>query len=115
MRLTAVLLIPALLFAAIEIALRICGFGYSTKFFEGTGDGKTLTTNQKFAWQFYGPSKATSPTPALFPKEKDRGTARIFVLGESAAAGTPDPAFGFARQLELMLGHNYPSNRFEVL
>ncbi len=114
-RLALAFLVPALLFALVEAALRICGYGYSTKFFEATGDGKTLTTNQKFAWQFYARGKATSPIPLLFAKQKSPGTARIFVLGESAAAGTPDPAFGFARQLELMLREQYPSNRFEVI
>ena len=114
-RLAIVVLAPTLLFALLEAALRVGGYGYSTKFFEDTGDGKTLTTNQKFAWQFYARGKATSPTPLLFTKEKTPGTARIFVLGESAAAGTPDPAFGFARQLELMLREQYPSNRLEVI
>lgn len=114
-RLTASTVVPLLLFGFIEIALRIFGYGYSTRFFEETEDRKTLTTNWKFAWQFYPRKTATSPTPILFPKEKAPGTKRIFILGESAAAGTPDPAFGFARMLELMLREQYPTNRFEVL
>ena len=114
-RITAAVLVPALLLALIEIALRVGGYGYSTKFFEDTGDGKTLTTNQKFAWQFYSRAKATSPTPLLFAKQKSPGARRVFILGESAAAGTPDPAFGFGRQLELMLRAQYPGDRIEVL
>jgi len=106
---------PFLLLGLIELTLRVCGYGYSTKFFEETGDGKTLTTNWKFAWQFYPRKTATSPTPILFAKEKAPGAKRIFILGESAAAGTPDPAFGFARMLELMLREQYPTNHFEVL
>jgi tetratricopeptide (TPR) repeat protein len=98
-----------------EGTLRLFGYGYSTKFFEETGDGKTLTTNPKFAWQFYPRKTATSPTPLVFTKEKAPGAFRIFILGESAAAGTPDPAFGFARMLNLMLREQYPGNRFEVL
>ena len=108
-------MVPLVLLSLIEITLRLFGYGYSTKFFEETGDGKTLTTNWKFAWQFYPRQNATSPTPILFSKEKAPGTKRIFILGESAAAGTPDPAFGFARQLELMLRDDYPGNRIEVL
>jgi tetratricopeptide (TPR) repeat protein len=115
MRIVASVLVPVVLLAVIEGALRIFSYGYSTKFFEKADDGKTLTTNWKFAWQFYPRKTATSPTPILFPKEKAPGTKRIFILGESAAAGTPDPAFGFARMLELMLREDYPTNRFEVL
>ncbi len=114
-RLIASVVVPLVLLGLIEITLRLCGSGYSTRFFEDTGDGKTLTTNQKFAWQFYSRAKATSPVPLLFPKQKAAGTFRIFILGESAAAGTPDPAFGFARQLELMLSEQYPAQRFEII
>src|SRR5215212_2918917 len=114
-RLIASVVVPLILLGVVEFALRLCGYGYSTKFFEDTGDGKTLTTNQKFAWQFYSRAKATSPVPLLFPREKAAGTFRIFILGESAAAGTPDPAFGFARQLDLMLVEQYPAKRFEVI
>ncbi len=114
-RLIAGVVVPLVLLGLVEITLRLGRFGYPTRFFEGTGDGKTLTTNQKFAWQFYSRAKATSPVPLLFPKEKAAGTFRIFILGESAAAGTPDPAFGCARQLELMLGEQYPGKRFEVI
>ena len=73
-----------------------------------------MTTNPKFGWQF-STRRNTSPGPLRFQKEKPPGTRRIFILGESAAAGAPDPAFGFARMLELMLPESYPSNRFEVL
>lgn len=115
MRLMAILLVPALLFTLIEVTLRLSNYGYATTFFVSTGDGNSLTTNQKFAWQFYGPAKATAPTPTILTKTKEPGAARVFVLGESAAAGTPDPAFGFSRQLELMLRHRYPSQRLEVI
>ena len=43
------------------------------------------------------------------------GTVRIFVFGESAAFGTPDPAYSFSRILELMLQAQYPQTRFEVI
>jgi tetratricopeptide (TPR) repeat protein len=114
-RLAASVLVPALLLALGEIALRVVGFGYSTNFFQETGDGKTLTTNWKFAWQFYPRQTATIPIPIVFSKQKPSGTKRIFILGESAAAGTPDPAFGFARMLDVMLQDAYPSNHCEVL
>jgi Tetratricopeptide repeat len=47
--------------------------------------------------------------------EKPVGTYRIFVLGESAAMGDPDPAYGFSRYLAAMLGERFPTMRFEVV
>jgi tetratricopeptide (TPR) repeat protein len=40
---------------------------------------------------------------------------RIIILGESAAAGTPEPAYGFGRILERMLQHRYPQRRIQVI
>ena len=42
-------------------------------------------------------------------------TYRIFVLGESAAMGDPDPAYGFSRYLEVMLRERFPNTKFEVI
>jgi tetratricopeptide (TPR) repeat protein len=109
------LVIPAALLLSAEAILRLVGYGHSARFFEATGQPGQLTTNPQFAWQFYSRQTSTTPTPILFNKTKAPDTRRIFVLGESAAAGTPDPAYGFARILELMLRASYPSNRFEVL
>src|SRR5208337_2167661 len=47
--------------------------------------------------------------------DKPRETFRIFVLGESAAMGDPDPAYGFSRYLEVMLRERLPSMKFEVV
>jgi tetratricopeptide (TPR) repeat protein len=107
--------IPGLLLLLTELGLRLGGYGYSTRFWDPAHDGRSLTTNPHFAWQFYSPETATAPTPWLATREKPPGTQRIVVLGESAAAGTPDPAFGFARMLELMLQGQYPGHRFEVV
>src|SRR5215831_18356358 len=56
-------------------------------------------------------------TPRLYsiPKTKAPGTYRIFVLGESAAMGDPDSAYGFSRYLEVMLRNRYPVMKFEVV
>ncbi len=56
-------------------------------------------------------------TPRLYsiPATKPPGTIRIFVLGESAAMGDPDSAYGFSRYLEVMLRERYPSIRFEIV
>jgi len=108
-------LVPALVLGLTELALRVAGYGYSTQFFVPHERPGYLTTNPRFAWQYYSRETATTPTPLLFPAGKPAGTLRIILLGESAAAGTPDPAYGFARILEVMLRRQYPSNRFEIL
>jgi tetratricopeptide (TPR) repeat protein len=56
-----------------------------------------------------------TPQAYAIPAEKPQGTYRIFVLGESAAMGDPDPAYGFSRYLEVMLRQRYPSMKFEVV
>jgi hypothetical protein len=94
--------IPTLFLIVVELALRLAGFGYSTRFFVKTDDGRAFTTNRKFGWQFMPRETATQPYPVSMPLEKPVGAHRIFILGESAAQGTPAPAFGFARILEMM-------------
>ena len=49
----------------------------------------------------------------LGPKEPS--TVRIFVLGSSAAYGDPDPAYGFCRQLEVLLNEHATGTSFEVI
>lgn len=115
MRAAALLLLPALLLGLLEGGLRLFGTGYPTSFFLPTEDGKFFTTNPRFCWTFQPHDKATQPNRLLLPREKPRGSYRIFVLGESAAAGTPDPSFGFARILESMLRTAYPEKRFEMV
>ena len=106
---------PALFFGVLEGGLRVCGYGARTTFFVKTADGAHFTTNAAFCAQFFPADSGIEPWPALLPARKPAGTLRIFVLGESAAMGTPDPSFGFARILELMLRRAYPARRFEVV
>lgn len=49
------------------------------------------------------------------PATKAPGTYRIFILGESAALGDPEPAFGFGRYLGTLLHERYPGTQFEVV
>ncbi len=56
-----------------------------------------------------------TPQAYAIPTEKLPGTFRIFVLGESAAMGDPDPAYAFSRYLEVMLRERVPSMKFEVV
>lgn len=105
---------PLVLLGAVEAVLRGVGVGWPTAFFVPLGDGQTLVPNRRFTWRFMRPGAAPQPYPLLIPARKPAGALRLFVLGESAAQGTPAPAFGFARILEVMLQQQYPDRRFEV-
>ncbi len=105
---------PLLFLLLIEISLRLFNYGYPIDFFSRY-EGNYLVPNTNFARRFFPAGSVKSAWPFKIPIEKPQGTIRIFVLGDSAAQGTPAPAFGFARILELMLERQFPSNKFEVI
>jgi tetratricopeptide (TPR) repeat protein len=109
------ILIPGLVVASAELLLRLGGYGYSTRFFVRNEEGTELTTNRKFGWQFMSRENATQPYPVSMRAQKEAGTRRIFILGESAAQGTPAPAFGFGRILDVILQQQFPQQRFEII
>ncbi|HWY31537.1 MAG TPA: tetratricopeptide repeat protein, partial [Candidatus Acidoferrum sp.] len=47
--------------------------------------------------------------------KKPAGIYRIFILGESAAMGDPEPEFGAGRYLEILLRERFPKAAFEVV
>src|SRR5262249_30097341 len=53
--------------------------------------------------------------PFVIPAEKGPRTARVMVVGESAAQGDPEPTFGLPRYLEAMLGEALPGVKVEVV
>ncbi len=106
---------PVAALLLIEGALRVAGVGYPAGFLVRSADGNGFVTNQKFGVRYYGPQTVLEPFLFRIPKEKAPGTIRICVLGESAAMGTPDPAFAFCRLLEAQLRQRYPGKRFEFM
>jgi tetratricopeptide (TPR) repeat protein len=111
------LLMPLLLLAVVEILLRLSGYGFPTGFFlkQRVNGREVLTDNWQFGWRFFPKEIARTPQPVVFSARKEPGTIRIFVLGESAAMGDPEPAFGLPRMIQAMLELRFPSNRFEVI
>lgn len=109
--------VPVAVLGATEVALRLAGFGYPTKFLlpaERHGQA-VLVQNNQFGWRFFGAAMAREPEAICLPRKKDAHTVRIVVLGESAALGDPQPRFGLARLLQAMLELRYPGTRFEVV
>jgi hypothetical protein len=109
-----VVLGPLVFFGLLEGGLRLGGYGFQPELFVGPDAGGNYVVNRKFGWRFFPRPLARPAQPCLLTPKKF-GTVRIFVLGESAAMGVPDPAFGFGRILEVMLRRQYPGTRFEVI
>lgn len=116
-RIATALLAPVLLVALTEGALRLFGFGYSTNVMEPcTIHGRPSSCyNLFFPAPFFPPGMIKTPQLFSIDPVKPPNTYRIFVLGESAAMGDPDPAYSFSRYLELMLHHRFPNIKFEVV
>jgi tetratricopeptide (TPR) repeat protein len=117
LRLVALVGAPLLFFGLLELGLRLGGFGYPTSFFlpSSSHGQSTWVQNNQFGWRFFGPRMARVPRPSSILRAKPPGTVRIFVLGESAAFGDPQPRFGLPRVLEAMLELRHPGVKFEVI
>ncbi len=116
-RIATAVLVPLLLLGVIELALRVFGVGYSTDLtVPCTAQGHAADCyNLFFPAPFFPPGMIKTPQAYSIPADKPPGTYRIFVLGESAAMGDPDPAYAFSRYLDVMLRERYPSMKFEVV
>ena len=103
--------------AALEAVLRLAGCGYPTSLFEKArlAGKECLLNNEKFSLRFFPPELARWPNPLMMEPVKPAGACRIFIFGESAAQGDPEPAFGAGRYLEVLLRERYPGVKFEVV
>ena len=109
-------LVPIALLVIVELALRLFNVGYSTELTQPcTVHGRAANCyNLFFPAPFFPPGMIKTPQVYAVPIEKPKGTYRIFVLGESAAMGDPDPAYSFSRYLEVILAQRFPQMKFEV-
>jgi len=116
LRIAIAILIPVALLVVVEFALRFFNVGYSTDLTQPcTVHGRPANCyNLFFPAPFFPPGMIKAPQVFAVPVEKPKGTYRIFVLGESAAMGDPDPAYSFSRYLEVMLAQRFPQMKFEV-
>lgn len=117
MRLMAATLVPLFLLGLLEVGLRVAGCGYSTSYWRPSEiDGQDyLVPNHKFTYRFFPPALARAPLPTRILAEKPPHVFRIFLFGESAAYGDPEPAYGAGRHLEVLLRERYPGTDFEVV
>ncbi|MCC6589469.1 MAG: tetratricopeptide repeat protein [Bryobacterales bacterium] len=102
---SAVLIVvsPVIFLSAVELAARALRFGFEPEFF--IRHGGAWVTNEKYGWRWFPREIARTPAPAVVQEAKRK--KRLFVLGESAAMGFPDPAYGLAAQLRSSLGEEW--------
>lgn len=100
-----------------ELLLRAFGYGYSTGFFRTSRvNGQPVyVENQQFSRRYFPPGLERTPQPVMFAATKPADTIRIFVFGESAAMGDPEPAYGFPRILEVLLREAMRGKKIEVI
>jgi len=117
LQIAAAILVPVVVLVVVEAALRIAGVGFSTNLLVPcTVKGSPASCyNLFFATPYFPAGMVQTPRLYSIPAVKPQGTYRIFVLGESAAMGDPDSAYGFSRYLEVMLRERFPAMKFEVV
>src|ERR1035438_6773559 len=78
------ILVPVLLLAVAEVALRVGGVGVPTGVMRPCTDRDqpAYCDNPSFAVPFFPPGMFRAPRPYVIPANKPPGTYRIFVLGE---------------------------------
>jgi tetratricopeptide (TPR) repeat protein len=111
------LLIVGLAGVLLETGLRLAGYGYETAFFRPIQfEGQPyFINNEQFSLRFFPAQLARWPDPFKLPAIKGPGTIRIFIFGESAAMGDPQPAYGAGRYMEMLLRRKFPDKKFEVI
>lgn len=107
--LTGVVLVGA------ELALRFIGYGHPAPLYVPSSEAGEYRDNPSFGRRFFPGSWTpdTAPTRVAVPPGDD--VFRVAVLGESAAYGYPDPAFGLPRMLQALLEERLPKRKVEVI
>jgi tetratricopeptide (TPR) repeat protein len=105
---------PVLFLVLLEGTLRLAGYGRPTALFIPDTVPGYDRTNPAFTAPFFPPQFDITPLNFRIARKKPAGHLRVFVLGESAVRGTPEPGFGFAAQLGPQLRAAYPGRVVEV-
>ena len=113
----AALLLPFVFLVVLEAALRVGGYGFDPHYFKKQliGTEEYYVQNEDFSRLFFPVETARYPGVLRMHAVKPRGTIRIFVFGESAAMGDPEPSYGPARFMEMQLREKFPGTKFEVV
>lgn len=114
--------LPILLLVAAELVLRWFGWGGYPPFFREvgklpTGEGLCLVEPAASKPYFFAnPTRPGYAEQSNFLMPKPEGTVRIFLVGESAAKGYPQPRnLSLASFLQAMLSDAWPGRKVEVI
>ncbi len=113
--------LPFALLGGAELALRLAGFGQDREalFLPSPSQPDYLQANPRVVTRFFtDPSQApaVSIETAYFPARKAQGTFRVFVQGESSAAGFPyGLGAALAGVLDQRLERLFPEREIEVI
>ena len=116
------ILLPFLVLGAAEVLLRLFGWGGYPAWIREAGklpSGESVCLVEPAAAEpyfFANPTSAGYPEQTAFLMPKPPGTLRVFLIGESAAKGYPQPRnLAMSSFLEAMLSDLSPGKKIEVI
>jgi tetratricopeptide (TPR) repeat protein len=110
------ILIPIVVIVLLELSLRLFNYGKDIPQWVDAQRGKYII-NPEVAYRYFNQVKNIPTTiEDVFDQQKKPNAFRVFVLGESSAAGFPYMPMGsFSRYIRKRLELNYPNNTIEVV
>lgn len=110
------ILIPILFFVLLEVGLRIFNYGYDFSMWGEVIEGKYILNPDAPRRYFSTVKSVPASIEDIFDKEKAPNSFRVFILGESSAAGYPYMPMGsFSRYIRRRLELTYPDKKIEVV
>ena len=113
-RILLVILGPVLALGILEGSLRLGGYGVPGSLFIPDSEPGMLRTNPEFTRPYFPARFDIGPLDFRIATHKEPGHFRVFVLGESAARGVPEPGLGLAPLLRAELRSAYPGRIIDV-
>jgi len=108
--------IPLLFFVLLEAGLRVFNYGDNLNMWEQATPGKKIINSYVAKRYFSNVKNPPTTIEDTFDSSKAENAFRVFVLGESSAAGYPYMPLGsFSRYIRKRLELAYPNNKIEVI
>lgn len=110
------IMIPIVFIVILELSLQLFNYGKDIPQWVDAHRGKYIM-NPEVAYRYFNQVKNIPTTiEDVFDQQKKNNAFRVFVLGESSAAGFPYMPMGsFSRYIRKRLELNYPNNTIEVV